>query len=338
MRMPTNPLSRTLAIILAGFSGVTPLAAELPEITVKENLVTLHNQRVRFEFDLSSGTYRILNGSDQTPVISGARLTINDWSSDRPGLKRSWKQRPITGPWGKGLALDLSFSAQDAPELLFSFSLYENLDFITATAGIVNTGKEALRVREIHPLADGELYKGIDVSEDFAMIDGFSGGEPLEYGQRFYTPLTRSNALKSRNNILLTFTTGDQRQVMVMGGLSYHDFEKFATIAQQRRTELELGADRQNSLLCYLDLPRTGHDQGASGERLELIRGKALRTWENHEFRCSEMATSSMDPETHRHRGRQASKRQTLHPRVLMVAGSSARQASGPQSIGLRRI
>ena len=101
------------------------------------------------------------------------------------------------------------------------------------------------------------------------MIDGFSGGEPLEYGERFYNPLTRSNALKSRNNNLLTFMQEGRRQVLVMGGLTYQDFEKFATIAQERRTELELGRDGARSLLCYLDLPKDPSDQGIGGESLE---------------------------------------------------------------------
>jgi hypothetical protein len=82
-----------------------------------------------------------------------------------------------------------------------------------------------------------------------------------------------------------------------MGGLSYHDFEKFATIAQQRRSELELGGDRKSSLLCYLDLPREKSDRSDSGETLELTSGGELRTWQNHEFRCSEMATSVKAPD-----------------------------------------
>ncbi len=102
-------------------------------------------------------------------------------------------------------------------------------------------------------MADGIIYEGVDMTKDFAMIDGFSGGEPLEYGRRFYSPLTRSNALKSRNNILLTFSDEQKRRLLVMGGLTYHDFEKFATIAQDRRTELELGGDQKSSLLV---LPR----------------------------------------------------------------------------------
>jgi hypothetical protein len=273
------------------------LAAGSPRITRTGDCVALHNESIRFEFDLSSGTCRILDERDGSPAISGARLKIDDWSSDQPAMRRSWEQRAVSGPLGDGMALDLSFSSEQSPGLLFSFILYEGLDFLSATAGIVNTGKDAVRVKDIHVLADGKIYDGLDLARDFAMIDGFSGGEPLEYGRRFYSPLTRSNALKSRNNILLTFTAGNRRRVMVMGGLTYHDFEKFATIAQTRRTELELGGDQKNSLLCYLDLPREESDQSAGGESLELIQGKGLRTWENHEFRCSEMATSAMDPE-----------------------------------------
>ena len=293
--MTTTRLLRLLAILLVGLPATVLHGAGIPHITRTGNHVALHNESVRFEFDLSSGTYRILNTQDGIAAMSDARLKINDWSSDRPGMNRSWKQRAVTGPFGEGLALDLSFRSADSPELLFSFTLYNDLDFLSGTAGIINSGKDVVRVRDIYLLADGKLYPGLDVSGDFAMVDGFSGGEPLEYGRRFYSPLTRSNALKSRNNILLTFTADNRRRVMTMGGLTYHDFEKFATIAQDRRTELGLGADGQESLLCYLDLPQEKADRCADGESLKLIQGEELRTWENHEFRCSETATSAMD-------------------------------------------
>ena len=289
------PLVLFLAGMLNGFADLPVTAPDAPQIRQTGQIVALRSDLVRFEFDLSSGSYRIFKGQDQSPVISGARLKINDWASDHPGMRRTWQQRSVTGPLGKGLALDLTLRSEESPELLFTFILHEGLDFLASTAGIVNTGKSAIRVKEVHVLADAVLYPGVDVSKDFAMIDGFSGGEPLEYGERFYNPLTRSNALKSRNNILLTFTQEGRRQVLVMGGLTYQDFEKFATIAQDRRTELELGGDGARSLLCYLDLPKDPSDQGIGGESLRLIQGKDVRTWENHQFRCSEMATSAMD-------------------------------------------
>ena len=67
--------------------------------------MALENDQVRFKFDLSLGTYRILDQGQ--PVISDARLKINDWSSDDPGLVRSFEQRDVTDQLGEGLALDL---------------------------------------------------------------------------------------------------------------------------------------------------------------------------------------------------------------------------------------
>lgn len=289
-------LNRSLGVVLATLLVGSPLAAQSPRVTQAGNVVALQNERVRFEFDLSLGTYRICGPGEDHPAISGAKFKINDWCSDEPGRERSWTQRAVTEPNGRGVALDLSFRSKEAPELLFSIALHEQQDFFSASGGIVNTGGQPVRVRDIYVLADAVIHQGVDMTKDFAMIDGFSGGEPLEYGRRFYSPLTRGNALKSRNNIVLTFSAEGKRRVLVMGGLTYQDFEKFATIAQARRTELELGGDGQSSLLCYLDLPREKADHSAGGEILELTKGGGLRTWENHEFRCTETATSVMEP------------------------------------------
>jgi hypothetical protein len=108
-----------------------------------------------------------------------------------------------------------------------------------------------------------------------------------------YSPLTRSNALKTRNNILLTFTENSDRETLVMGGLTYNDFEKFAFIEQPRKIELEKGHDGKSSLLCYLDLPKDSIHGKKDGENLVLAKGKDLQTWQYHEFRCSELANSS---------------------------------------------
>ena len=61
-----------------------------------------------------------------------------------------------------------------------------------------------------------------------------------------------------------------------MGGLTYQDFEKFATIAQDRRTELELGRDGKSSLLCYLDLPREKSDRASGWGNPGIDQGQGL--------------------------------------------------------------
>ncbi len=267
-----------------------------PGITQAGDLVTLQNGEVSLTFDLAAGVYRIAKKPDGQAVISNAKMRINTWSSDDPGFERTWQQRVISDTSPPGLALDLSFRSAGKPELLFSIALHEGQDFFRITAGIVNTLDENLQVRDIYVLENGLVYGGCNLTQDFAMIDGFSGGEPLEYGERSYSPLTRTNALKSRNNIYLTFREGAQRHQLVMGGLSYHDFEKFACIEQARRTELAQGTDGKSSLLCYLDLPNERSDEGPGGEKLHLNKGEKKRIWENHEFRCSELASSVKEP------------------------------------------
>jgi hypothetical protein len=289
-------LSTSSAIAMAFWFAVAFCCAASPQITRDGNVVALHNEEVRFEFDLSKGTYRILSDGGRHPAISDARMKINQWSSDDPAYQRFHKTRVADGPFGEELALDLRCTAADRPELLFSIALHEG-DFFSVSGGMVNTGDQPVRVRTIHVMADAVVHEGVDMTRDFAMIDGFSGGEPLEYGPRSYSPLTRANALKSRNNILLTFTDGDRRRQLVMGGLTYQDFEKFATIEQARRIELKPGRDGKPSLLCYLDLPQDKSDRRVDGESLKLVKGAGSRTWHNHEFRCSELATSVDEPE-----------------------------------------
>ncbi|MBT8044394.1 MAG: hypothetical protein KJO79_05530, partial [Verrucomicrobiae bacterium] len=286
--------TRLFICFFVGLAIIAPLTArQAPAVHQDGGKVVLKNDVVRFEFDLQRGTYAIFNQADPRPVVANARLGINQWFSDAAGVKRSWTKRKVIDDLGSGLALDLSVKPDGAPELLFSITLYQGQSFISATGGLINSGNDPVRVKDIHILADGAVYQDYDLSEGFAMIDGFNGGEPLEYGKRSYSPLTRVNALKSRNNILLTFSDDTRRRQLVMGGLSYHDFDKFATIAQPRRTELAKGADGKSSLRCYLDLPSEQSDSGTDGEVIELIKGKESRRWENHEFRCSEMATSA---------------------------------------------
>ncbi len=289
-------INRSLICLLISLASISTSLAQSSQISQTGNVVVLQNELVGFEFDLSLGTYRILDKKDHIAVVTNATLKINEWRSDDLELRRSWDQHTVLDEFGKGLALDLKIEAENRPVLLFTFIIYENQSFITATGGITNTTEKGTQVKEIYVMADGIIYDGIDMTEDFAMVDGFSGGEPLEYGRRFYSPLTRTNALKTRNNILLTFTKDKEWRSLVLGGLTYHDFEKFAAIEQARRIELELGKDKKSSLLCYLDLPGEKSDKSSNGEILELIRGKDLRTWHYHEFRCKETATSVMAP------------------------------------------
>lgn len=256
--------------------------------------VVLENKWVKFVFDQAQGNYSISNNGSSGSVISQAVLRINEWSSDMDGQTRSWESRLINNEFGEGLALDLKISGQNQPDLLFSIILYQDHSFIDLSGGIINSTENIIQVKDLYVLADGIIYKDRNLSQDFAMVDGFSGGEPLEYGRRMYSPLTRRNALKSRNNILLTFKEDNKRNTLIMGGLTYKDYDKFASIEQSRRIELQKGKDEQNSLISYLNLPVDTLDKAKSNETMTLTKGKKLRKWQYHEFYCSEAASTAV--------------------------------------------
>jgi len=284
----------SLMAILLAISSCT----NTQKVIIREtgSIVTMENEYTELAFDCSTGTYCITNKSSGNKSLSDAKMRINDWNSDDNGFERTWKKRRVSDALGDGLALYIILEKENCPGLLFTFILYNNYGFINVSGGIVNTMDKSIQIKEIYAVSKAKLYEGVDVSENFAIIDGFSGGEPLEYGSRMYSPLIRSNALKSRNNILFTFTKDDRRETMVLGGLTYSDFEKFAFIEQARRVELERGADAKSSLLCYLNLPADRSDQKDNKEILQIDKGEELETWHYHEFRCEETATSVKSP------------------------------------------
>ena len=291
MKKFLNHLHYMLLVILIIFSSCRRTGNV--SVTSKDDMVTLENQITKLSFDLLKGTYDLTDKSSGKKVLSDAKLKINNWSSTDKDFRRTWEKREITDTLGTGMALDLSLEKENAPILKFTFRMYDHHGFINATCGLKNTLDTSFHVKEIYVVSDAKIYKETSNFSDFAMIDGFSGGEPLEYGPRMYSPLTRSNALKTRNNILLTFKENNDRETLIMGGLTYHDFEKFASIEQPRKIELEKGPDGKSSLLCYLDLPKDNVDGKKDGENLILSKGKDNQTWQYHEFRCSEFASSS---------------------------------------------
>ncbi len=251
---------------------------------------------MRLAFDLAAGIWRIIDTRTGAAAVSGAAVRINEWSSRGAGLKRTWTERVVSDELGRGRALDIRIAGDGRPDLLFTAALYEDAGFLALSGGVVNTTGGSIRVKDLRVCADGRVYRGVDFAENFAMVDGFSGGEPLEYGTRIYSPLHRGNALRSRNNIALTFGAGATRRTLVMGGLTYRDFEKFAAISQPRRVELQRGPDGKHSLLCYLDLPADRRGRGPGGETLELATETRLRRWHYHEFRCAETAVCAQGP------------------------------------------
>jgi len=262
-------------------------------VSEAENSVVIENGMVKFVYDLARGSYDAVDMRDGAVCIKDGYFQINDLKSIIPGGEHTFNSRPVSDELGKGRVLSIKCSRAGEVSLLFDVTLYTSRNCIVFRGGIENTTSEAVRLKFIKPMAEGTLFGGFDMQRNFRLLDGNSGGEPLEWGVKKYTPVHKGNYASSRNNIMVTFGENETRRSMVMGGLTYHDFEKFAVVSQPRKLELESGSDGSKTLACYLNLPSRKSDSALSGEFLRLTKGQTAKDFSYRALWGDEIASAA---------------------------------------------
>ena len=290
-------------LLLVRYCGaIFCMAVMLISATVQANVtvvqsghrVILENAAVRFVYDLSRGQYTAIDKRDELACIANGVFEMNGLSSSLPVLEHHWQGRDVSDELGHGKSITIRSTAVGQADLLFEVTLYHGRPCIVFAGGIDNTTDQPVQLKTIKPLATGTLFDGFDMAKNFRLLDGNGGGEPLEWGVKKYTAVNQGNYTYSRNNILMTFGENQTRRSIVMGGLTYHEFEKYALIYQPRRLELTTGADGIESLVCYLDLPNDNNDTASSGESLRLVKGDAKRNFSYRALWGEEIASASM--------------------------------------------
>lgn len=254
--------------------------------------LTIENEKVRFTYDLSEGTYATIDKRDEAICIQDGYLQIDDVTTHTPGFEHAWESRTVSDELGKGQSILIKSSKPGQATLLLEVTLYDNQPCVVFCGGIENTTSRSLQLKLIKPMAEGTLFKGFDMSRNFRLLDGNGGGEPLEWGVKKYTAVYEGNYVHSRNNLLVTFGAHETRRSLVMGGLTYHDYEKFATVGQPRKLELSRGLQGKTSLVCYLNLPDEVNDMGPTGESLSLTQGSVERRFSYRALWGDEIASA----------------------------------------------
>ena len=289
-----SSLRKVCAIIALCFAATANADIEVSE---SKNAVAIENKAVKFVFDLSRGSFDAIDRRNNSVCIRHGYFQINDLSSLTPGFTHMWKSRTVSDELGKGKVLSIKSHMPGEVCLLFEVALYEGRGCIVLGGGIENSTGEPVQLKVIRPIAGGTLFAGFDMKQNFRLLDGNSGGEPLEWGVKQYTAVYKGNYVYSRNNVLVTFGENETRRSMVMGGLTYHDFGKFAVVNQPRRLELTSGPDGDRSLVCYLNLPGQKADTASSGQSLRLAQGQTGRNFSYSALWGDEIATASAGKE-----------------------------------------
>ncbi|MGB2755294.1 MAG: hypothetical protein WBD75_03755 [Phycisphaerae bacterium] len=213
-------LAAVVAVLASGFAGLAEGAVRVRESAGK---AVIDNARVRVEYDLARGTCDAFDAESGRTGLAGAQTRIGEWASAGEGVKRSWRDRPVSDDLGKGRALRIRCERTGAPAILLEITLYEGRGCIVLTGGVDNTTSKDLRIKEIHPLTGGAVFPGLEI-QDPRTLNGISGAgktEVLEGAQR-----------SSPNNLLLTFTADGRRYSLVLGGLTYHEFGKWVGVGE----------------------------------------------------------------------------------------------------------
>ena len=235
-------LSATLIATLTLLSSAHICRAETSAVK-DDNLVVLQNARVRVEYDLASGTYSARSRKDKSSNLVGACLRINEFASDAAGLTRTWESAPIEDELGRGRKLLVKATGPGQPDLILEIALYDDRSFLTLSGGIKNTLGQSLSVKEINPLHLAKAFDGVSGKADLRMLNGPGGAgsgnrlaRQVEGGQQ--TRVYSTTNMESPNNLLATFVTAGQRKSIVLGGLTYHDYSKYASASRGKNDEL----------------------------------------------------------------------------------------------------
>jgi len=192
-----------------------------------DSMVGISNSKTRLEYNLKRGTYSIYTSAGKTCLFEKGVLRIETpitfLQSDIKAYIREQKISEISDSIGIGKNLTIRCFAQGKPDLIQQFIIYDNEDFIVLNAGVKNNLKNEIRIMSIHP-AIGISFPKIGILENLRLLDGNGGGDVTE--------VKTENNLRSRNNILATFTSANTRYSMVLGGLTYNEFEKDAEITK----------------------------------------------------------------------------------------------------------
>jgi len=214
----------------------------------------IENELVRIRFDPKSGTYDAVDKRDKREVLSATALRMNDWRSSDPGLAHRGSVAKVKDVFGEGKELTVESSGAGRPTLILKLRLYHRRGFIVAGAGVRNTTKNDIRLKTFSPIA-GKLFPKVEKMDNLSFLEGNSGGAN--------TLVRHAVPVKCNNNVLMTFGSEGKTRSLVLGGLTYADFQKRANIASPHEGLIEAfdpvgkrvaaGATYISEDLCYID-------------------------------------------------------------------------------------
>ncbi|HET6382774.1 MAG TPA: hypothetical protein VFJ58_05225 [Armatimonadota bacterium] len=217
-------------------------------VTIEGARASIRNSRVQVDFDLATGTYSASSLSDGLVGFTGAAAQTDDILSSAAGLRRTAAAVAVHDGLGNSRALEVTCRRADGMAQVLEIALYPGKSFVALTAGVINRSHDPVRLREIHPLTGAVVFPRARSWDKSKTLDGGSGGSQ--------NSVISGRIRQSVNNLLLTFVDAGHHRSLVAGGLTYHDFVKYAELGPApgyRPVQIRRGLPAGQRLMAYLD-------------------------------------------------------------------------------------
>jgi hypothetical protein len=210
-------------IIIICFCMISFRLQAQTEMTKTTESVTIENKQVSLTFDLKKGIYSVKNIPKNLLLISNAYFQAEGlYSTDSTGTIE-WSYKEISDIFGKGGSLTITKKYPHYSDMLWTASIYNEKDFVVFRMGIVNDSDIPFRLTAFYPLKTKGSCKGMDIEKNFAVLNGNSGGNKTYVSDKEKTTCF--------NNVLVRFGDNSDPNIIVAGGLTYNEFEKFCRIS-----------------------------------------------------------------------------------------------------------
>ncbi|MDX9880586.1 MAG: hypothetical protein RBS73_00880 [Prolixibacteraceae bacterium] len=197
--------------------------AQNVQVREQDNRVQLQNGLVSLDFDLTSGLFSLKDNKGET-IVGQAYFQAGGLQSKDECQQRTWTAEEVKDELGTGKTVTVRVGFENYSDILWQATLYDNQDYVVFNMGIVNDTEKPYRLMSFYPLASKSVYPGKNNKLNYQVLDGNGGGSA--------TRVTGSADLRSFNNLLVKFGDLKQPEILVAGGITYNEFEKFVQVTR----------------------------------------------------------------------------------------------------------
>lgn len=196
---------------------------------------SIENKWVKIEVNEKTGKCRFIDKARGETVVDEIAPVFDEMCVADEGRRNSCVTDNGSNEFGKGEKLTLVSDKPGETVLRVGFTLYEKHPFVDISWSVKNLGKEPIYIKNPDVLNNALAFGNVKDKPNLKVLDGNGGGTT--------TMVVDKPKVECHNNLLVTFgEEGKSRRSLVIGGLTYHDYQKWAAVSGSEGMRLKLFA------------------------------------------------------------------------------------------------